>query len=547
MITQYLRAALMVISLTAMGCAPTIVPERLSLLKTQLARPSVRDMGEEYPRQLALAREFEQKATQALEDGRPDVAELHAWSGWQRLQVAENLEAIAHKTALAQGTGTTAAVTGAPTVAQPTTEGASEPLVAQPEAAAPNVREHEYAHQDSPEAQYAEPEPPMVDRRPAPFGSAAAEVQEAEDAQLRVMSVGAESDVRMSEANALLKTAQRALDRRQSTRAITLARRAALVFEVIRLHSRVSNSGGGSGGGAPVHVKGLAAMDGKLLEMARLSPNSGCADELSDAGKLMGNARSSRNAGQKAEAEEYLRLVTAKVGSCERRLVAERREWDRFAAAENVKLKRTVTELTPRDVQLLKARMTWAQGLADAGDFKGARLWLVEGSASAVRDNEDGPGRRERRLGTAWTIAMAPGGKAVTLDPVTGKPTKALEVATPVKELPGVTQPPIAAQPGEAKTSPDGSPVARTGPIQVQPRSVTNPRQPVVIRRTVRRTQGGTPGRPGVARTTTVVRSKILRNTLEPMKAEKKDEPLQLPSLEWPDVGFLGRWMNAAG
>ena len=201
---RYATTAVLLAALV--GCAGTQPPERLISVTAELVEAEALELAELQPNLLREAQDHRDAAWEAVDQGDAELAELHAWVSWLRLRTAENLEAILQNDGLARARGAPAGAASRPDGVA----GTASPPAGQGAFSGPG-------------------------RAGASGSDAALAVREAENARLRLLSAGLRPDLRWAEAEALLQTAQRALDRGDFDRAHEMGSRAAFVFEVVRL------------------------------------------------------------------------------------------------------------------------------------------------------------------------------------------------------------------------------------------------------------------------------------------------------------------------
>jgi hypothetical protein len=288
---------------------------------------------------------------------------------WLQIRIAENLEALGHRSAAAGQVDGQAAVGASVAAGRALSVGGGAP------------------------------------GRPGDPSEAARAVRDAEDARLRLLATGLTPDPRWAEPEALVAVAARALDRGEHARAIDLARRAVLVFEVLRL-TRIgadaalpADAGAGAPGG---RSPALAARWAELSRHWVSAADTGCGPDLQEAERLLRQAETRPGSAAPAAGDEHLAEATARLERCaerEREVVEERVAPLRAAAEE---------ALSETADPALQARLSRGIAESDAavarGDLRGAQASLlsalagVPGAAAAVRAASTPPAVRPDAL-----------------------------------------------------------------------------------------------------------------------------------------------------
>ena len=288
-----------------LACSTALPPERLVSIDAELARDDVAELSETQARHIGEARQRRDAAWKAYRAGEPKQADLQAWIAWQQLRVAENLDVIGRQDAMAA-----ARVRSGDAAVEPAALTSSVEL----------ERSSSRAVTAAPAKSHLSPKPETTVQA----------VQDAEDARLRLVSSGGQRDWRWPEGEALLQTAQRALERGSIDRAEQLADRALFVFEMIRLSGSQTDAGGVSpapwaGPGTPassarvIPAPSRAYIDTSIrVSRARTRfATLGCSADVETAESLLRQAESHRLAGDGGGADAQVAIANDHLKRCE--------------------------------------------------------------------------------------------------------------------------------------------------------------------------------------------------------------------------------------
>ncbi len=401
------------------ACGTSLPPERLVSVDAELARGEVSELAETQPGAIGEARLRRDAAWKAWRAGDTEGAALNAWLAWQRLRVADNLDALSRAAAL---------------------EAASEPVAAPVEERA------------------AGPGEPRVDAPPAPEAApadgpskrvATRAVQNAEDARLRLVVTGGQDDWRWPEAEALLQTSQRALERGSWTRAEQLADRALVVFELVRLSrgpegkAAAREEAAAAPAGRPLPAPSRAYVEATVkAARARLSAGAaGCVPDVDAADALLKQAEQRRLAGDPGGGDAPVAIAAERLKRCDALLAAQVAR--RISPLRDAATAAAKGERSPEARTRLTRLIARADELTADGDLAAAEA-LLNAVVGAGAD-----------LGGGFGFAGAEGLDAPPTKPAPAKEPVALPTIAPV--LAPVVAPTVAAP---APTTPAASPPA---------------------------------------------------------------------------------------
>ncbi|MBT9560457.1 MAG: hypothetical protein IV100_30815 [Myxococcales bacterium] len=422
----------------SLACSAALPPERLVSIDAELARGDVTELAETQARHIGEARQRRDAAWKAYRAGEPVQADLQAWIAWQQLRIAENLDVIGRQAAVAEARGH-----------------GHEPDNGADVAAVP-------LELDRPTSRGRATTPTRTASPPAPRTAVQA-VQDAEDARLRLVSTGGQRDWRWPEGEALLQTAQRALERGSYDRAEQLADRALFVFEMVRLSAAPVDGVGaapppwsGPGAAAPnarsIPAPSRAYVDASI-RVSRARPRAaalGCSADVETAESLLRQAEGRRLAGDGGGADAHVAIATDHVKRCD---ALETRQ----VAVRIAPLRETAQTLarrlpSPIDRGKIKALLAQADAALEDGDLDGAEALLLEATgqprlkppiataetapaaaappAAATATKSAVPAGQTPNVGSGLTVAptLAPviplggGGTAAAVEPKTNAP-----------------------------------------------------------------------------------------------------------------------------
>ncbi|MFT5431040.1 MAG: hypothetical protein ACI9OJ_001719 [Myxococcota bacterium] len=414
-----------------LGCASTLPPAKLVAVDAELSRPDARELAEAQPGPLRVANQHRDDAWKALRAGDAELAETHAWVAWLQLRAAENLEAGAQERAIASTR--------------------NSPLPPSSGSAGSDAR---------PSVVGISPVSNRANSTPTVPGTPSDSVRQAEDAQLRLLAVGLTPDRRWAEAEALLQVAQRALDRGDGGRAEEMSRRAALVFEVIRITrlgdasftpgqtSDTGNATAKNGSPAlagPRSTKAIASAFAQVVRHRVSAEQTGCTSELAEAEGFLKRAEGRRDAGDLAGSDAYVTAATAHLDRCselEKEAVKTRVTPLRNEAEGRLK---KATDSSERE--RLSSLIAQSDSAIARGDIAGAQSALLQ-TAGGGRQPAAKPGT------TPTTVTgPVPGVAAVTQPSAPGLPAQGASVTGAQGAIgPAETAPNVVVVPGAGPT-----------------------------------------------------------------------------------------------